>query len=150
MTRQVHHRKEHGRAALSEAAAGPDPIALFHQWLDEAVRAGLPEPNAMALATLDANGVSCRIVLLRSFDEGGFVFFTNHNSRKAMQLEDDAHAALTFFWPELERQVRIEGSASPIAAEESDAYFRSRPRGCSDRGMGIGPKRDDQRSYRAR
>lgn len=114
---------------LTERAAGSDPIALFHRWLTEAERAAVPEPNAMALATLDDQALSCRIVLLRGFDERGFVFFTNYNSRKAMQLERDARAALTFHWPRLGRQVRIEGTASRVSASESDAYFNSRPRG---------------------
>lgn len=114
---------------LTERAAGSDPIALFQLWLTEAERAAVPEPNAMALATLDDQALSCRIVLLRGVDERGFVFFTNYNSRKAMQLEHDARAALTFHWPQLVRQVRIEGTASRVSTAESDAYFNSRPRG---------------------
>jgi pyridoxamine 5'-phosphate oxidase len=117
------------RVPLMEHQAGPDPMALFQRWLSEAEGARLPEPNAMALSTIEDDVLSCRIVLLRGLDEGGFVFFTNYNSRKAMQLERDARAALTFHWPQMERQVRIEGRAERISAERSDAYFSGRPRG---------------------
>ncbi len=126
--RHIHHRVEYGRATLTEEQAGNDPIALFGRWLDDAIADELPEPHAMALASMGPLTISCRIVLLRSFDARGFTFYTNHNSRKAMDLERDARAALTFFWAQHERQVRIEGKAEAIGAEESDAYFRSRPR----------------------
>lgn len=126
--RQVNERKEYRRDRLTEEGAGADPIALFGRWLDEAAAAGIPDHNAMSLATVGSASISCRIVLLRAFDQRGFVFHTNYNSRKAMDLERDPRAALTFFWPALERQVRIEGRAAPIDAAESDAYFATRPR----------------------
>lgn len=124
----LHDRKDYGKRTLLEQEAGNDPIALFGAWMKDAQDAGVPEPNAMSLATAGTVTISCRIVLLRSFDARGFVFHTNHNSRKAMDVERDPRAALTFFWPELERQVRIEGKAEHASAEESDAYFASRPR----------------------
>jgi pyridoxamine 5'-phosphate oxidase len=127
-TRRVDHRFEYGRHVLLEDQAGNDPLVLFGDWLDEAERSGVPEPHAMALATAGTLTISCRIVLLRSFDERGFTFYTNYNSRKAMDLERDPRAALTFYWPPLERQVRIEGRAEPVSAAESDAYFAERPR----------------------
>lgn len=128
MSQSHHHRVEYGKATLTEEQAGSNPMELFGRWLEDAVSDGLPEPHAMSLASMGAFTISCRIVLLRSFDEGGFVFFTNHNSRKAMDLERDPRAALTFFWPQHERQVRIEGRAEHVSAEESDAYFGTRPR----------------------
>jgi pyridoxamine 5'-phosphate oxidase len=126
--RHLHHRVEYGRATLTEEQAGTDPIALFGRWLDDAIADGLPEPHAMALASMGPLTISCRIVLLRAFDARGFTFYTNYNSRKAMDLERDPRAALTFFWAGHERQVRIEGKAEQVGAEESDAYFRTRPR----------------------
>jgi pyridoxamine 5'-phosphate oxidase len=105
-----------------------DPLGLFREWLKEAEAAGVPDPNAMALATAGSVSISCRIVYLRGLDERGFVFYTNYNSRKAMDLERDQRAALTFFWPSLERQVRIEGKAEMVDPTESDAYFNARPR----------------------
>ena len=126
--RHLHHRVEYGRATLLEEEAGADPIALFGRWLDDAIADNLPEPHAMALASMGPLTISCRIVLLRSFDANGFVFYTNHNSRKALDIERDPRVALTFFWAGHERQVRIEGKAEHVSAEESDAYFGSRPR----------------------
>jgi len=128
MARKVEHRKEYGKSELLEEEAGRDPIALFDQWLRAAEEDDLPEPHAMALATAGSFSISCRIVLLRAFDADGFVFHTNYNSRKAMDLERDGRAALTFFWPQHERQVRIEGRTERLTPEESDAYFASRPR----------------------
>ncbi|MBK8497751.1 MAG: pyridoxamine 5'-phosphate oxidase [Flavobacteriales bacterium] len=126
--RTVDHRTDYAREAFLEDDAGTDPIALFGRWFKRAEDAGLPEPHAMTLATLGSLTISCRVVLLRSFDARGFVFYTNNNSRKAMDLERDPRAALNFFWPQLERQVRIEGRAEPVSAQESDAYFATRPR----------------------
>ena len=123
-----------------------DPVILFRTWIQEAVQDGLPEPNAMMLSTVGMEGPGCRVVLLRDVDDRGFTFFTNYNSRKAMELEADPRAALTFFWPGLERQVRIQGHAERISAAESDAYFRSRPRAsrvgawASDQSMEIGDR----------
>jgi pyridoxamine 5'-phosphate oxidase len=115
---------------LLEGDAGADPIALFRRWFDEALAAQLRQPEAMTLATASADGApSARIVLLRGFDEAGFQFFTNYQGRKAQDLAVNARAALVLFWSELGRQVRIEGSVEVLTAAESDAYFRTRPRG---------------------
>lgn len=123
-------RIEYKRETLDERGVSPDPFRQFERWFDEAVKAALPEPNAMTLATADANGrPSARVVLLKGFDERGFVFFTNYASRKGRDLAARGEAALLFFWPELERQIRIEGSVAKVTSTESDAYFRSRPRG---------------------
>ncbi len=127
-TKQVDARTHYVKGALTEENAGNDPLVLFADWLEQAERSGLPDHNAMALATAGSASISCRMVLLRSVDGNGFSFFTNYNSRKAMDLERDPRAALTFFWPQLERQVRIEGKAEVLSAEESDAYFATRPR----------------------
>ena len=123
-------RKEYERAALDEATIDPDPIAQFAAWYDEAVRAGVPEPEAMTLATVSTEGrPSARVVLLRGFDARGFCFFTNYESRKGREVAANPQAAVTFHWASLERQVRIEGRVERTTAEESDAYFRSRPSG---------------------
>ena len=114
-TTHVGTRSSYENGELTEATAGTDPFKLFGHWLDEAEASGQPEHNAMALATVGSASISCRIVLLRSFNQDGFVFYTNYNSRKAMDLERDARAALTFFWPGLQRQVRIEGKEGSIA-----------------------------------
>ncbi len=122
-------RIDYMRETLDERDVAPDPVRQFEHWFDEAVKAQLPEPNAMTLATTGADGrPSARVVLLKGFDERGFVFFTNYASRKGRDLDARRHAALLFFWPELERQVRIEGLADKVDAAESAAYFASRPR----------------------
>jgi pyridoxamine 5'-phosphate oxidase len=126
--RIVQARTDYRKMGLDEEQAGMDPLHLFMVWLDEAQRAQVPDHNAMMLATAGSASISCRVVLLRLVDERGFVFFTNYNSRKAMDLERDPRTALTFFWPALERQVRIEGRAERLPLAESDAYFASRPR----------------------
>ncbi len=126
--RIVQARTDYHRMSLTEEAAGMDPLHLFGQWLDDAQRAEVPEHNAMLLSTAGSASISCRVVLLRQVDARGFIFFTNYNSRKAMDLERDPHAALTFFWPTMERQVRIEGKGEHLPTGESDAYFASRPR----------------------
>ncbi len=121
-------RSEYARAALDESHADADPIRQFAHWWDEAIKSQLPEPNAMTLATADASGrPSARVVLLKGFDDNGFVFFTNYDSRKGAELAANPRAALLFFWPELERQVRVDGEVERVSAAESDAYFRSRP-----------------------
>lgn len=125
---QVDLRNNYGKDALGEKEAGDDPIALFGRWLQQAKAQNVPEYNAMALATSGTDHLSCRMVLLRSFDAEGFVFFSNYNSRKASDLESDTRAALTFFWPQLERQVRIEGRGERVEAAMSDAYWEQRPR----------------------
>lgn len=122
-------RKEYTRDGLHETGISTNPFVQFQTWFDEAVAAQLTEPNAMTLATVDGAGrPSARIVLLKGFDEQGFVFYTNYHSRKGRNLTDNPAVALIFYWSELERQVRIEGDARPVSTEESDAYFASRPR----------------------
>ena len=126
--RQTHARKEYDRAALDEATIDRDPLRQFAAWYDAAVAAGVPEPEAMTLSTATADGrPSARVVLLRGFDARGFCFFSNYDSRKGRELAANPHAALTFHWPDLERQVRIEGMVERTTAAESDAYFHSRP-----------------------
>jgi pyridoxamine 5'-phosphate oxidase len=123
-------RREYISAGLSEADADPDPIRQFQLWLGHALAAQVPEPNAMTLATATPDGVpSARVVLLKGLDESGFVFHTNYDSRKGRELAANPRAALVFFWRELDRQVRVEGTVQRVAAAESDAYFRSRPFG---------------------
>ncbi|MBN1478154.1 pyridoxamine 5'-phosphate oxidase [Candidatus Sumerlaeota bacterium] len=123
-------RREYSLRGLSEAAAGSDPLALFQRWLDEALQADLVDPTAMTLATVGAGGQpSARTVLLKGFDERGFVFHTNLRSRKAREMESHPRAALVFLWAGLDRQVRVEGPTERLSEEESDAHFASRPRG---------------------
>ncbi len=122
-------RKEYTCHSLDISAVHPDPIIQFNKWMDEALKAEVPDPNAMTLATADSSGiVSARVVLLRDSDQGGFIFYTNYNSRKAQELELNPSAALVFFWPELERQVRIEGRTGKLETKQSEAYFSQRPR----------------------
>jgi pyridoxamine 5'-phosphate oxidase len=123
-------RQEYTTAGLDRADVDPDPILQFHEWFENAVEADLHEPNAMILATANTDGKpSARTVLLKGYDERGFVFYTNYEGRKAKEIEANPTCTLLFYWGELERQVRIEGRASRLSAEESDAYFASRPRG---------------------
>ena len=114
---------------LSDRTFHPDPIQQFRRWFRAVERAGVPEPNAMTLATATPSGrPSARMVLLKGVDPRGFLFFTNYNSRKARELTSNPHAALVFYWQAVNRQVRITGRVSKLAAAESDAYFTSRPR----------------------
>jgi pyridoxamine 5'-phosphate oxidase len=123
-------RKEYRLQSLSENDADANPFRQFDTWWQEAINSALEEVNAMTLATASADGIpSARIVLLKSYDERGFVFFTNYNSYKGKQLEENPRACLVFFWKELERQVRITGLVEKVSAAESDAYFQSRPEG---------------------
>jgi pyridoxamine 5'-phosphate oxidase len=124
-------RRTYDRAALVEGEADPDPLAQFARWFAEAAASGeIYEPNAVALATAGPDGrPAARMVLLKGFDERGFSFYTNLESRKAAELAANPHAALLFYWDRLHRQVRVEGPVAPVAAEESDAYFASRPYG---------------------
>lgn len=123
-------RKEYTLAGLDEADLDPDPIRQFGRWFAEAEAAGVPEPTAMTLATVGGDGQpSARVVLLKGFDGRGFVFYTNYGSAKGDDLAANPRAALSFFWPQLERQIRIEGSADRVSREQSRAYFDSRPLG---------------------
>lgn len=123
-------RRDYMKATLSEDKVDKDPFRQFAHWWDEALRAEIDEVNAMTLATVAANGrPSARIVLLKGYDEHGFVFYTNYESRKGVELQANPVACLLFFWKELERQVRIEGPCIRVSAEESDEYFFSRPEG---------------------
>jgi pyridoxamine 5'-phosphate oxidase len=122
-------RKEYTREELSKASVAAQPMEQFGRWFDEAMAASLPEPTAVTLATADAEGrPSCRVVLLKGIDHG-FVFYTNYASKKGRQLAENPHAALLFFWPELERQIRIEGIVEQVTQQESAAYFATRPHG---------------------
>jgi len=116
--------------ALDENAAGKDPIAFFERWFKEAEAAELTEVNAMTVATVDAqHKPHARIVLLKGVDDKGFVFFTNYDSNKGIEIAANPHVAVDFFWKELQRQVRIEGTIEKVSDEESDTYFNSRPEG---------------------
>ncbi len=126
--RHIHHRIDYTKLKLIEEEVPTDPMELFAEWLRMAEEDQVEEPHAMTLSTAGSITISSRVVLLRAFDQEGFVFYTNYNSRKAMDLERDPRAALCFFWSAHERQVRVEGRAEKIGAEESDRYFNSRPR----------------------
>ncbi len=121
-------RKSYERAELDENASHADPLQQFQQWLQEAIAGKLPEPNAMTLATVDAQmRPSTRVVLIKGLDERGVVWYTNYDSRKGQALAGNPYGALQFHWVELERVVRIEGRVDKVSAEESDAYYASRP-----------------------
>lgn len=123
-------RENYAKGALLESDAAPSPFDQFQRWFDEALAAAVPEPNAMTLATVDAHGrPAARIVLLKGADTRGFAFFTNYESRKGHELDAQQQAALLFFWPQLERQIRIEGRVTRVADAESDTYYASRPLG---------------------
>ena len=123
-------RQEYMRAGLAEADAAPDPLLQFERWFKEALAAGLPLANAMTLATVTPEGVpDARVVLLKGVESGGFVFYTNYDSRKGRQLAARPDACLVFLWAQLERQIRIEGKVEKVSEKESDAYFLSRPAG---------------------
>ena len=128
MTDIFNLRRDFTLQSLDDKDISPDPIVFFTKWFEEALSADALEPNAMCLSTVGNEGrPSSRIVLLKQIKPGGFVFFTNYNSRKAMQIEGNKYCALNFTWHELERQVRIEGCATKIMPYESDAYFELRP-----------------------
>ncbi len=121
-------RKSYERAELSKAASNTDPLMQFEQWLNEAIASEVPEPNAMTVATVGSDlRPSTRVVLIKGYDERGIVWYTNYESRKGRELAGNPFAALQFHWVELERVVRIEGLVEKVSAEESDAYFHSRP-----------------------
>lgn len=128
MTRIADLRKDYTQAALSEGDLAASPFDQFRQWFEQALNAELPEPNAMTLATVGADGrPAARIVLIKGFDERGVSFYTNYESRKGQELLARPLAALLFHWTELERQVRIEGRVEKVPADEADAYYASRP-----------------------
>ncbi|MGO4153929.1 pyridoxamine 5'-phosphate oxidase [Cupriavidus sp. YAF13] len=130
MTQLADLRRTYVLGSLSESDVAPDPISQFQRWFDEAIHAKLPEPNAMTLATVDADGQpSARIVLLKAMDTQGFTFFTNYESRKGLDLAANPRAALLFHWVQLERQVRVEGRVEKVTESESDAYYATRPLG---------------------
>ncbi len=123
-------REEYLAGGLNEQNCNPNPILQFEAWMKDAQAAHLKEPNAMTLATATPEGLpSARVVLLKEVSDAGFVFYTNYASRKSRELEANPFAALTFYWPELERQVRVEGQVRRVAREQSEAYFKTRPRG---------------------
>lgn len=122
-------RKEYSKASLDESSVSKDPLLQFDKWFKEAIKANVPEPTAFHLSTVNGGRPASRIVLLKGVENGMFVFYTNYQSRKGRELDENPACSLTFFWPELERQVRIEGVASRVDAKRSDAYFQSRPRG---------------------
>lgn len=122
-------RAEYEVAGFDVGDVAPNPITQFQVWFDAAVAAGIPEANTMTLATVDAGRPTARAVLLKGVEQGGFVFFTNYGSDKGHQIEAVPVVALTFYWQPMHRQVRIEGTASKVAPDVSEAYFRARPRG---------------------
>lgn len=129
MNNPGYYRSEYGKSKLEEGDLPANPVELFEKWLMEAFEEDLPEPTAMTLATANKEGrVSARIILLKGFDNDGFQFYTNYKSQKARDLEYSKFASMSFFWPELERQVRIEGKVRKISEKDSDLYHSARPR----------------------
>ena len=123
-------RRDYRLQSLSESDVAPDAVAQFSAWWTDVLASEIVEPNAMTLATASADGIpSARVVLLKGFDEKGFVFFTNYSSFKGVQLQENPRACLVFFWKEVERQVRIMGLIEKVSEQESDEYFHSRPQG---------------------
>lgn len=120
-------RNDYAKASLGPDDCLPDPLAQFNRWLDEAIASKVNEPTAMNVATVENGRPSARMVLLKGIENGAFVFYTNYESRKGSQIEANPFVALTLFWPELERQVRVEGRVQRVAPDTSDAYFDSRP-----------------------
>ena len=122
-------RKEYSKDVIDIKSVAAEPVVQFEKWLADAIKSAVPEPNAMNLATVSPKGLpSSRIVLLKGIENGSFIFYTNHQSQKGAQLDENPACALTFFWPELERQVRIEGFSERVSEESATAYFQSRPR----------------------
>ena len=123
-------RREYGDAGLDAPDLEPDPISMFHRWMQDTIDSGLHEPNAMVVSTVSAEGrPSSRMVLLKGVDDRGFVFYTNYDSRKGAELDATGVGALLFPWHDLQRQVRVEGPVERVSTDESEAYFASRPRG---------------------
>ena len=134
---------------LSEETVSADPITQFNSWYREAIDQEVLFHDAMHLGTVSSEGIPAgRVVLLRGVDENGFVFYTNYNSRKGRELAANSHASLTFFWPEMKRQIRIEGTVAKTSNQQSDTYFQSRPRG-SQLGAAASPQSEviDSRSF---
>jgi pyridoxamine 5'-phosphate oxidase len=129
MDKNYHNiREEYLKGALDESSVPADPLVQFHQWMNQAIEEKVPHPTSMLLATCGTNGQpSCRVVLLKNADKTGFQFFTNYDSKKGQQLAQNPKAALTFFWMQQERQIRIEGHVEKVSPEVSDQYFYSRP-----------------------
>ena len=126
----ITHRQDYEKAALDESAVDPDPFRQFQLWFDQATDASIPEPHAVTVATATPEGrPSARVVLMRGFDDRGFVFFTNYRSRKGREIEANPFASMCFFWQALERQVRVEGRVVLASEAESDEYFKGRPTG---------------------
>ncbi len=133
-------RENYRMAALNESDVPRDPLLLFNDWLDQAIAAGLPEPNAMTLATIDLEGMpAARVVLLKEVSKSGFVFYTNYDSDKGIELSKNPNASLVFLWLEMQRQVRVAGKVSKVDPKTSDAYFAVRPRG-SQIGAWVSPQ----------
>ncbi len=122
-------RNDYTQESLLETAVSTSPFTQFDLWMDQAIEARVPEPNAMTLSTAYNNRPSARVVLLRGCDPSGLMFFTNYESRKGLELQENPYACVTFFWPELERQLRVEGKIVKAPESASDDYFLSRPRG---------------------
>jgi pyridoxamine 5'-phosphate oxidase len=122
-------RQEYARAALDREALAPNPFDQFETWLKEAIEHCQVEPNAMTLATVEQGRPTARVVLLKGFDKRGLMFYTNYESRKSQEMDANPLACVNFWWPELERQVRIEGKVERLSPEESDEYYQSRDRG---------------------
>lgn len=146
--------KQYDLYILDISELNPDPIIQFKTWFDQAVNAGIIFPNAMTLATSDKNSIpSARILLLKSYDKKGFVFYTNSNSRKGTEILENPYGAICFWWDKLQRQVRIEGVISLISQDEAETYFKTRPRGsrigawCSDQSKVIGSREKLEDEY---
>jgi pyridoxamine 5'-phosphate oxidase len=123
-------RQEYKRSQLLEASVDKNPVRQFEQWFDEAAKSGICEPNAVTVSTVNKDGrPSSRVVLLKGISDGGFVIYTNYQSQKARNIENNPYAYMNFLWIELERQVRISGRFEKVSREETEAYFHSRPRG---------------------
>lgn len=123
-----HTRHQYDKGILAENHLDPDPLNQFMIWMQEAIHGGVPEPNAMDLCTVSADGPTCRIVLLKGVEENGFVFYTNYDSRKGREMIANPNVCLNFFWQQMARQVRIDGRVEKVSPEDSDKYFASRPR----------------------
>lgn len=122
-------RLNYKKGSLSKEDLLDDPIVLFEQWMSQAISSEVLEPNAMVLSTASTSGeISSRVILIKEISEVGFIFYTNYNSRKGTQIEENANAAMVFFWKEMERQVRIEGTIEKVSHEKSEQYFQSRPK----------------------